>query len=47
MATLSLVHGNVESVTQSMDKEDVLTVVFLISLSLALLTGYVLGLYRG
>ena len=44
---MGLLSGNVQSAVQSMDKEDVLTIVFLISLSLALLTGYVLGLYRG
>jgi len=40
-------HGSAKSVKQSMGKEDVLTIVFLITISLALLTGYVLGMYRG
>jgi hypothetical protein len=47
MAILSLVHGNAESVTQSMDKEDVLMIVLGIILVLAIMTGYVAGMYRG
>jgi hypothetical protein len=42
---MGLLSGNVQSAAQSMDKEDVLTVVFVIAILMSMLCGYVLGVY--
>jgi NhaP-type Na+/H+ or K+/H+ antiporter len=42
---MGLLSGNVQSAVQSMDKEDVITVVFIIAILMSMLCGYVLGVY--
>jgi len=44
---MGLLSGNVQSAAQSMDKENVTLAVLGIILILAVLSGYVAGLYRG
>jgi hypothetical protein len=44
---MGLLSGNVQSAVQSMDKENVTLAVLGIILILAVLSGYVAGLYRG
>jgi hypothetical protein len=44
---MALSSGNVQSAVQSMDKENVTLAVLGIILILAVLSGYVAGLYRG
>jgi hypothetical protein len=44
---MGLLSGNVQSAVQSMDKEDVLTVVYVITIFLSMLTGFVAAYYRG
>jgi len=39
--------GNAQSAVQSMDKEDVTMIVLGIILVLAVLSGYIAGIYRG
>jgi hypothetical protein len=44
---MALLLGNVLSARQSMDKENFTSVVWMITISLALLTGFVAAYYRG
>jgi hypothetical protein len=44
---MGLLSGNVQSAVQSMDKDNVLTFVFVMAILLSMLTGYVAAYYRG